>query len=269
MGKKVNPLAMRPVHKYSVWFTTNKKLFGDYINIDNQIRVLADQVLNRMNFACVGIERVGMQTNITIYTHKPGVLVGNRDNKTPLIEVFKQKLKDRILKNTEFVVLINDQDLKMDSSAILIAKHLANSVANNMNYKSISKKTIARFMQNNPNGGIRIVWHGRINKVEIARTEKFQSGKMPQSKLKEIIDFAYDVAHTSVGTVTVRVYIYIPHGEKATSLQDNWKDKKRPFRPENNRGEKRSFDNNKYNRAEKAGKTLVDASLKENKEIII
>lgn len=213
MGKKVNPLAMRPDFKYSVWFTTNPKLIGQYINEDYKIRQLGAKVLGKLNYAQIGIERIGMQTNIKIYTHKPGLLVGGRDNRVPLIEEYKKQIKTKILPNTPFVVLIDDYKIKAESSPVIIANNLAKNVEDRMNYKSISKRTLGSFMRIHPDGGIRIVWKGRINGTDIARVEKFQDGKMPTSSIKENVEFAYAVAHTTVGTVTVRVYTYTPQYE--------------------------------------------------------
>lgn len=248
MGKKVNPLAMRigaEKYKFNVWFTTQKKVFKKYVAMDYEIRKLGEKILNKLNFAQIGIERIGIQTNITIYTHKPGFIVGSRDGKLSLIEDYKKQLKEKVLPAHPFIVVINDQDIKAESSAIIISNNLAKAVEDRVSYKSVTKKAISNFMRLYPEGGIKVIWKGRVNGAEIARTDKFQDGKMPQSTIKSDIQFAYSVAHTSVGTVTCRVYIFLPpqelRSERRRFEKNDHNNFRRPFENRDRGDNKRQF----------------------------
>jgi small subunit ribosomal protein S3 len=213
MGKKVNPLAMRPDYKYAVWVATSPKLLGQYVVQDCEIRKIAKKMLSKLIYAPIGVERIGMQTNIKIYTYKPNILIAGRNaGSEALIDKFKKELKKKIFINTPFSVIIEDFKIKPESSAGVIATSLAQNLADRTggSYKALTRRAISAFMRAHPEGGIRIIWKGRINGTDIARVEKFQDGKMPTSSIKENVDFHYAVSHTDVGTVTARVFTYIP-----------------------------------------------------------
>lgn len=209
MGKKVNPLAMRPNFKKCQWFTSNKRYFASKVLEDCMIRKLANEFIGERLFADLSIERIGEQTNITINTHKPGTLVGTKDKKIPLIEVYKKQLNEKIFKGKPFQVLLFEI-FKPEINPIIIGNNVAEQLELRMSTKSCMKKAIGYFLRSCPNGGIKIVCSGRVGGAEIARKEKAQEGKMPLASIKADVSMAIAVAHTIYGTVSVRVYVYIP-----------------------------------------------------------
>lgn len=214
MGKKVNPLAMRPDFANITrckWFVSNKRHFAKNIIEDCHIREIAKDVMGERLFAEIFIERIGGQTNITIHTHKPGVIVSARDNKIALIEEYKKKLITKIFYERPFQVFLSEI-LRPELNAIIVANNIAEQLENRMSTKSCMKKAMMTFSRNCSymKGGIRIVCSGRVGGAEIARKEKVQEGKMPLASIKSDIQMAIRVAHTVYGTVSVRVYIFLP-----------------------------------------------------------
>lgn len=231
MGKKVNPLAMRPNFKKCQWFTSNKRHFASKILEDCMIRKLANEVIGERLFADLSIERIGEQTNITLNTHKPGVLVGGKDKKNPLIEVYKKHLNDKIFHGKPFQVSLFEI-FKPEINAMIVANNIAEQLELRMSTKSCMKKAMGYFLRSCPNGGIKILCSGRVGGAEIARREKVQEGKMPLASIKADVSMAIAVAHTVYGTVSVRVYTYIPKDFtefKRTSYGDRSRDGDRKF----------------------------------------
>jgi small subunit ribosomal protein S3 len=209
MGKKVNPLAMRPNFKKCQWFTSNKRHFASKILEDCMIRKLANEFIGERLFADLSIERIGEQTNITINTHKPGMLIGGKDKKTPLIEIYKKQLSSKVFNSKPFQVSLFEI-FKPEINPIIIGNNIAEQLESRMSTKSCMKKAISYFLRSCPNGGIKVVCSGRVGGAEIARREKVQEGKMPLASIKADVSMAIAVAHTIYGTVSVRVYVYIP-----------------------------------------------------------
>ena len=239
MGKKVNPLALRPNFVKCQWFTSNKREFAKKVLEDCQIRQLAKEVIGERLFADLSLERIGNQTNITINTHKPGIIVGAKEGKVSFIEKYKKQLEKKIFNGKSFQVLISEI-LKPELNPIIVANNVAEQLELRMNTKSCMKKAISYFIRNCPQGGIRIICSGRVGGAEIARREKIQEGKMPLSSIKASVSMAIGVAHTVYGTVSVKVYVYIPkdfqefkrtfYGDRNGDRKDLNK-KRKPFTP--------------------------------------
>jgi len=215
MGKKVNPLAMRPNFKKCQWFTSNKRHFAQNVLEDYNIRELAAKTIGFRLYADLVIARIGTrrgnQTTITINTHKPSAIVGSRDNKVPLIDEYKKALQKHIFQERPFNVLLVEI-YKPELNAIIIANNLAEQIEARASVKNVMKKAMNYFHRSCLRGGIKIVCSGRVGGAEIARTEKVQEGKMPLASIKADIQMHIAVAHTVYGTVSVKVLVYIPPG---------------------------------------------------------
>lgn len=209
MGKKVNPLAMRgDFSKTCQWFTTNKRKFAQYVQDDYMIRKLANEVFGR-RIADLFIERTGEKTTITVNSHRPGLILGSRDNKTSLIDTYKKVLNEKVFKGTSFQVSISEIH-KPEINPIIIANDIAELLEDRAIAKRCMKRAISNFKRSMPNGGIDIQCAGRVGGAEIARTERNREGKMPLSSIKENVQMHIAEAHTKKGIVSVRVSVYLP-----------------------------------------------------------
>jgi small subunit ribosomal protein S3 len=239
MGKKVNPLAMRPNFRQCQWFTSNKRHFAIKVLEDYQIRNLAKEVIGERLFVDINIERIGDKTNIVVNTHKPSIIIMNKDGKQALIEKYKKKLNDKIFNGRIFQVLISEV-FKPETNCIIIAHNIAEQLEMRMSTKLCMKRAMNYFLRTVPNGGIRIICSGRVGGAEIARSEKVQEGKMPLASIKSNIQMAISVAHTVYGTVSVKVYTYLPKDSVNNEFKryDN-KDRKFVKKQFFNKGEKK------------------------------
>jgi small subunit ribosomal protein S3 len=209
MGNKINPLAMRPEFSQCQWFTTNKRHFAINILKDYKIRSLAEDVIGIRLFVNINIERIGEKTNIVINTHKPSAIIMSKNGKDPLVETYKKKLNEKVFENKPFQVLISEVH-RTETNCTVIAHNIAEQLEMRASTKSCMKKAVNQFLRSVRNGGIKIICKGRINGAEIARIEKIQEGKMPLASIKCEIKMYNAVAHTVYGTVSVKVFTYIP-----------------------------------------------------------
>lgn len=209
MGKKVNPLALRPNFKKCQWFTSNKKKFAMYIFEDYKIRKIATEVLSNL-FVDIFIERTSNITNIIVHTHKKNTLVySNDDKKMSLIEEFKTKINKEMKKNNENFVISISEVLKPELNAKVIAMNLSDQIKNRVaTPKNLINRAALNFFKIHPQGGIKIEYKGRINGASIANKIKVQYGTVPLSSISFEIDFALVVVKTSSGTSSIRINLY-------------------------------------------------------------
>jgi small subunit ribosomal protein S3 len=222
---------MRPNFKKCQWFTSNKRHFASKVLEDCMIRKLAIEFIGERLFADLSIERIGEQTNITLNTHKPGAVIGGKDKKVPVIEIYKKQLNDKVFHGKPFQVSLSEI-FKPEINPNIVANNIAEQLELRMSTKSCMKKAMGYFLRSCPTGGIKIVCSGRVGGAEIARREKVQEGKMPLASIKADVSMAIAVAHTVYGTVSVRVYIYIPKDFvefKKTSYGDRSREGDRKF----------------------------------------
>lgn len=266
MGKKINPLAFRPDFKKCQWFTSNKRHFALKILEDYQIRKIANEIIGERLFVDIDIERIGDKTNILINTHKPSVVIMEKNDKEPLIEKYKKTLNKKIFNGKAFQVLISEVT-KPEINCIVIANNIAEQLEARAGAKISMKRAMNSFMRNCPNGGIRIICSGRVGGAEIARSEKVQEGKMPLASIKANVKMSIGVAHTVYGTVSVKVYTYIPKEYNESSKRyDNYKDKKPFKKPYSKREETTNGDGDMSKKRYENKKIDVDEIISKNIE---
>lgn len=229
MGKKINPLAFRPNFKKCQWFTSNKRHFAIKVLEDYQIRKIAEDIIGIRLFVDISIERIGDKTNILINTHKPSVIIMSKNEKEPLIEKYKKELNKKIFNGKTFQVLISEV-MKPEINYIVIANNIAEQLEARTGAKIAMKRAMSSFIRSCPNGGIRIICSGRVGGAEIARSEKVQEGKMPLASIKANVRMAIGVAHTVYGTVSVKVYTYIPRDYTESSKKYDQNRERKVFR---------------------------------------
>lgn len=210
MGQKVNPFGLRLGIIYnwkSRWFFSNKKIFRETLISDIRIR---EKLMKKFSFASVTnieIERAIKKITVTIYSVKPGMIIG-RGGKG-LEEVKKFIVQEMKLKKDEKE---NKVDLKIEPvkkpylSAYFVAQSIAEKLVRNFPHRSLVHNTINRVMEGKAKG-VKIQLGGRIAGAEISRREKYFQGTIPSSTIREDVDFARYSALTKSGYIGVKVWI--------------------------------------------------------------
>lgn len=203
MGQKVNPVGMRiGINRSwdSKWYANNKKyhkLLHQDLAIENMLRdKLQDAGVSRIE-----ILRTANSVTINIYTAKPGLIIG-RGGET--IEALREQLEKKF--DTKFSV--NIQEVKKPNlDAYLVAESIAKQVEKRISYRRAAKMTIDKVKEAGAEG-VKIRVSGRLNGVEIARSEFFSSGKIPLHTFRADIDYAYVPASTTYGSIGIKAWIY-------------------------------------------------------------
>jgi small subunit ribosomal protein S3 len=208
MGKKVNPKIFRiGINRTwpSVWFATGQ----DYIKNTKQDVLVRRFLMNDLKEASVDnvrIERGLNKITLDITAAKPGVIIGRGGDG---IENLKKKIHAKFLKNfrmKEININIKECDRPNLSSQIIMQSVIAD-IEKRMPFKRTMKQAIGR-VEKAGGLGVKIMVAGRLNGAEIAREEKLVSGKIPLQTLRADIDYSRGAAHTTYGTIGIKVWIY-------------------------------------------------------------
>ena len=202
MGQKVNPHGFR-VGIISDW---DAKWFADkdyqkYLLEDIKIRAFIKEILFLSGIARVQIERATQKTRISIYTAKPGMVIGRQGSN---IELLKNDLK----KFTDSNIDINIVEIKNpDMNATLVAENIASQLERRIAYRRAMKQCVSRTMRMGAKG-IKILCSGRLGGAEIARKESYREGSIPLHTLRADIDYGTAEARTTYGRIGIKVWIY-------------------------------------------------------------
>ena len=204
MGNKVNPISFRlQVHKNwdSRWFA-GKKDFAKWLFEDIKIRNLIEKRFeSRPTINRIEIERSANLITITIHTAKAGVVIGRGGAGVT-------ELKTLIEKIAGLPARLNIEEVKRpELAAKLVAENIARQLERRANFRRVTKMTAQNTMAAGAKG-IRIQVSGRLNNVEMARTEKLIEGCVPLHTLRADIDYHCARAKTPVGIIGVKVWIH-------------------------------------------------------------
>lgn len=204
MGNKVNPISFRlQVHKNwdSRWFA-GKKDFAKWLFQDIKIRELIEKRFeSRPTINRIEIERSANLITITIHTAKAGVVIGRGGAGVT-------ELKSLIEKIAGLPARLNIEEVKRpELAAKLVAENIARQLERRANFRRVTKMTAQNTMAAGAKG-IRIQVSGRLNNVEMARTEKLIEGCVPLHTLRADIDYHSARAKTPVGIIGVKVWIH-------------------------------------------------------------
>ncbi len=201
MGQKVHPVGFRlgifedwQAH----WFS--KKNYGVELMEDFRIRKFLKERLNISNVARVVIDKAVDNVRVTIFSDRPGMIIGKKGIG---IEQIKHDLYKLVKKNIEISV----QEIKNpETNARLVAQSIAEQLEKRVSYKRLMKKAGFAAMKSGAKG-IKICVAGRIGGAEIARIEWLRLGSTPLHTLRAHIDFALAEALTTYGLIGVKVWI--------------------------------------------------------------
>ncbi len=202
MGQKVSPTGLRiGINKdwESRWMAP-KKDFAKYLNEDIKIREYLEKNLKDAGISKIEIERNNNKCEVIIHTSKPGIIIGRGGEE---IKVLKDKLSKLINGN----VTVSIMDVKnIDLNATLVAQSIAKQIEARAPFRAAQKKAIRAAMKAGAKG-IKTLVSGRLNGVEMARSEGYSEGNVPLHTIRADIDYGFAEALTTYGKLGVKVWI--------------------------------------------------------------
>ena len=201
MGQKTNPIGNRLgiIRGWdSNWF--GGRDYGDKLAEDDKIRKYINARLSRASVSSIIIERSVKLIVITIKTARPGIIIGKGGSEV-------DKLKEELKKITSKEIQLNIFEIKRpELDAFLVGSSIARQIENRISYRRAIKMSISAAMRINAEG-IKIKISGRLNGVEMARSESYKEGRIPLSTFRADIDYAIVEAHTTYGRLGIKVWI--------------------------------------------------------------
>ncbi len=202
MGQKVNPHGLRVgvIKDWdSKWYA--EKEFADYLVEDYNIRTYLKKRLYSAGISHIEIERASDRVKITVYTAKPGVVIGKGGSEI-------EKVKKELTKITDKKLIVDIKEIKRpDKDAQLVAENIAQQLENRISFRRAMKSCMSRAMKAGALG-IKTSAAGRLGGADMARTEFYSEGTIPLQTLRADIDYGFAEATTTYGKVGVKVWIY-------------------------------------------------------------
>lgn len=201
MGQKVHPFGFRlGIYEdwNAHWFA--KKSYGAELLEDFSIRSYLNKILDNSEVAKISIDKTGESIKITIFSGKPGLIIGKKGQG---IEQLKSDLHKQFKKSIEVSV----QEVRSpELSADLVAANIASELSKRASYKKLMKKAGFAALKAGAKG-IKICCSGRLGGAEIARSEWLRLGSIPLHSLRANINYAFKESHTTYGVIGVKVWI--------------------------------------------------------------
>ncbi len=203
MGQKVNPVGFRVNlnnNWSSVWY--DDKNYRNNLIKDLQIQDYVMKNFKNCSIARVIIERTGNHVTVLVKTSKPGILIGKKGAD---IEKMKKNIQQKIKENDVAIKIVEVE--KPDLDAELVAQSIAKQIENRAAFKRVVKKAIQNVMKYGALG-VKITVSGRLNGVDIARSETYREGSIPLHTLRANVDYSHVEALCTYGIIGVKVWIY-------------------------------------------------------------
>jgi small subunit ribosomal protein S3 len=212
LGQKVHPIGFRlGITKdwQSRWYAD--KHYTEMLQEDLRIRNVIASKYKDDDIARVEIERASNQVTVTVHTSRPGIVIGRGGQRVDETRSLLEQVAGKRVR-------LNIQEVSQpELDAHLVARSIAQQMERRISHRRAMKQAIFRAMERGAQG-IKIVCAGRVGSSEYARTEQLHEGRVPLHTLRADIDYATATAHTTLGTIGVKVYIYkgdiIPEYEK-------------------------------------------------------
>ena len=203
MGQKVSPVALRlGINRTwdSRWYA-EKNEYPKLLMEDRKIRALVNSLKSTAAISKIVIERPHKKCNVTIYSARPGILIGKKGSDIELI-------KTKIQKITNTDVSINILEVKKpEIDATLVAESIAQQLERRVAFRRAMKRAVQTALRMGA-GGIRINCGGRLGGAEIARTEWYREGRVPLHTLRANVDYGVATAQTTYGAIGIKVWIF-------------------------------------------------------------
>ena len=226
MGQKIHPTGFRLAvtrNWASRWYATNRN-FASMLAEDLEVREFLKKKLKNAAVSRILIERPAKSARITIFSARPGVVIGKKGEDI-------ENLKVELAKRLNVPVSVNIEEVRKPE---VDAQLIADSITQQLEKRIMFRRAMKRAMQNAMRlgaQGIKIMSGGRLNGIEIARTEWYREGRVPLHTLKADIDYGFSEAKTTYGIIGVKVWVYrgdrLANGEAPVLKGDDREDDRR------------------------------------------
>jgi len=203
MGQKIHPTGFRlsVLRNWSSKWYANSKAFPGMLQEDLKVRDFLKQKLAHAAVSKIVIERPAKNAKITIFSARPGIVIGKKGEDI-------ESLKAQLQKLLHVPVHINIEEVrKPELDAQLIADSITQQLQKRIMFRRAMKRAITNAMRLGAQG-IKIMSAGRLNGIEIARTEWYREGRVPLHTLRADIDYGTSEAKTTYGIIGVKVWVF-------------------------------------------------------------
>jgi len=203
VGRKVHPIGFRLkiIKDWEARWYAEGRQYAQLLHEDFQIRDLIRRENQKAGVAKIDIERFPNQLQVTLWTAKPGIIIGRKGT---AVKQLREKLEQ--LTNKKVKVEVEEID-NPDVNAYLVAENIASQLERRISHSRAMKRAVQQAMRQGAKG-IRIICSGRLAGAEMARRETVMEGRVPRSTLRADIDFARAEALTTYGRIGIKVWIY-------------------------------------------------------------
>jgi small subunit ribosomal protein S3 len=202
VGQKVHPYGFRLVYNkswHSRWYAEQD--YSRLLHEDLELRSKLKKRLSHAGVSEIDIERAADKLRVTIFTSRPGIIIGRKGAEV-------DKLRDDLMKLVGREVHINIQEIQRpELDAQLVAENLAGQLVRRVAFRRAMKKSMESAFRFGAKG-FKIMVSGRLGGAEIARREWYQDGRLPLHTLKADIEYGFAEARTTYGVVGCKVWIY-------------------------------------------------------------
>jgi len=202
MGHKVHPTGFRlgVIRDWDAkWYAD--KHYMEYLQEDIKLRQVVETMYPEAGVSTVEIDRQANNVTMTIHTARPGILIGRGGQR---VDELRTKLEELVGKRVQLNIREVPQP---ELDAYLVAKNVADQIERRLAYRRTLKQAILRSMQAGAKG-MRISCAGRLDGAEIARRVTMHEGQVPLHTLRADIDYGFTEAHTTMGRIGVKVWLY-------------------------------------------------------------
>ena len=220
MGQKTHPTGFRlagVIDWQSQWFANKGK---DYAKLTNEDREIRDLIVKELGenaaISKIEIERNNQEISITVFTARPGIIIGRGGTRV-------EELKNFLEKFTNNEIRLNINEIRVPE---LVAKLVGESIAEQLERRVAFRRAVNTAMQRTMQvgaQGIKVVISGRLAGADIARTEKYHQGRVPLHTVRADIDYEISEAKTTYGVIGIKVWIYkgdiIPTAENLLAIK--------------------------------------------------
>jgi len=203
MGQKVHPIGIRlGISKdWTARWYAGTDTFADTLEQDLKVREYLRKRLSQASVSRIQIERPARTARVTIFTARPGMVIGKKGEDI-------EKLRNELGKMMDVPVTVNIEEIrKPELDAVLVAESIAQQLERRIMFRRAMKRSVQNAMRLGALG-IKIAVAGRLNGAEIARGEWYREGRVPLHTLRADIDYGTAEANTTYGIIGIKVWIF-------------------------------------------------------------
>jgi small subunit ribosomal protein S3 len=203
MGQKINPNGFRlgVIRDWTAKWYSGTKHYAEYLASDIKLRTHLKKKLAHAALSKIVIERPAQNISITLYTARPGIVIGKKGED---IEKIRQELTKMAGRPVQVAI---EEVRKPEIDSQLVAENIAQQLEKRIMFRRAMKRAVQNAMRLGALG-VKVMVAGRLNGGEIARTEWYREGRVPLHTLRADIDYGTAEAFTTYGVIGVKVWIF-------------------------------------------------------------